>query len=823
MNRYESGALAGLRVLDLSTGSAGAMTTMVLSDNGAEVLRVERPGGDLTRAQPAWTVWNRGKTVVERDLTDPSAMSEVQRLANQADIVVESWRPAVAERLGLGYDSLRAANPGLVYCSITGFGRAGPDATVKGYEGLVAARSGVMMRGGEPRFAAVPGASFAASQGALIGILAALYERSGTGRGQRVDTSLARAISAFDLYGWLHLQVVAPKTPDGTPDVRSSAPMIYASISSLLACTADGRWIKFTNSLPHQLDSFIEALGIRAEYEAALTAGRPPAEVDELALRRLYQLTLAEWSEIFDRHPDVTYEPVRTAREAMVHPQVIHNGHVMSVERDLEEEGPPEERVPVRGVGPLVQFLDAPAPALTRPRQLDPAEPVGFSTTVDELALPTGSAATAGGNRLPLEGVCVLELGWFYAAPFGLACLADLGARVIKVETLAGDPFRRQSVLPELAAVKCMQGKQSICLDLKTAEGKEILADLVRRSDVVMRSFRQEQSEAIGVDEPSLRRMNPDLIYLYAGAYGDHGPWSRRAAYATTMEAAVGYLACDYGWDSALDDPAMVPQTFEEADAMRTSLSRLGRAPFANGDAAAALAVATAALLGLVAQKRTGRGPNLRTTMLCTNAYVVSGEFVDAAPAADTPRHHDPANGLSATYRIYRAASGAVFLACPQQREWARLCSSLRSRLGGVQLYDPRFATPAARAAHDRELADLLSGIFAQMPASEWETLLTAADVGCVELDGRTLSYFTIFGPGATANGTVGEVEHTLFGHHLRHGPLAALSGSTWRPQTGCLAGEHTRSILSEMGYDSATIDSLEQRKIVGCGAGRPR
>jgi crotonobetainyl-CoA:carnitine CoA-transferase CaiB-like acyl-CoA transferase len=798
------------------------MTAMVLSDNGAEVLRVEPPGGDLTRALPAWTVWNRGKTVVERDLTDPSARSEVQRLAAQADIMVESWRPAVAERLGLGYDTLRAANPGLVYCSITGFGRAGPDAALQGYEGLVAARSGVMMRGGQPRFAAVPGACFAASQGALLGILAALYERSGTGLGQRVDTSLARAISAFDLYGWLHLQVVAPRTSDGTPDVSSSAPMIYASISSLLACTADGRWIKFTNSLPHQMDSFIQALGIRAEYEAALAADRPPAEVDELALRRLYQLTLAEWSEIFERHPDVTYEPVRTAREAMVHPQVVHNGHVVFFERVSQDEGSPEERGPARGVGPLVQFLDAPAPAMTRPRRLDPAEPAGFSTAGVEPAASTGSPAAAR-DRLPLEGVTVLELGWFYAAPFGLACLADLGARVIKVETLAGDPYRRQSVLPELSAVKCMQGKQSICLDLKTAGGKEILAELVRRSDVVMRSFRQAQSEAMGVDEPSLRRVNPDLIYLYAGAYGDHGPWSGRAAYATTMEAAVGYLARDYGWDSALDDPAVVPRTFEEADAIRTSLSRVGRAPLANGDAAAALAVATAALLGLVARKRTGRGPNLRTTMLCTNAYVVSGEFVDATLGAKAPRHHDPASGLAATYRIYRAASGAVFLACPQQREWARLCSSLRSHPGGARLDDPRFATPVARAAHDQELADVLSGIFAQMPAGEWETLLTAADVGCVELDDRTLSYFTIFGPGATANGTVGEVEHPLFGHHLRHGPLAALSGSTWRPRAGCLAGEHTRSILSELDYDSATIDSLEQRKIVGCGAGRPR
>ena len=119
-------ALEGIRVLDFSWGLAGAITTMVLGDNGAEVIKVEPPGGDPQRAMPAFAQWHRGKTSVVVDLKTEDGRDQARALAGDADVLVQAWRPSVAERLGLGYENMTGAHPGLVYCAITGFGPKGP-------------------------------------------------------------------------------------------------------------------------------------------------------------------------------------------------------------------------------------------------------------------------------------------------------------------------------------------------------------------------------------------------------------------------------------------------------------------------------------------------------------------------------------------------------------------------------------------------------------------------------------------------------------------------------------------------------------------------
>src|SRR5579875_3793496 len=226
--------LAGFRVLDLGRGMPSALATLVLADCGAEVIKVDPPQGDLGADRPSWVAWQRGKTVVKRDLADERQRADVQRLAATADIVIESWRPGVADALGLGYSDVAARNPAVVYCSISGFGRLGPWSTLKGYEALVAARAGVMGDPCAPRFPAVAGASFAASQAALHGILASVY----AGQGRWVETSLARVLSAFDFYGWLSSQV-AGRHQDGECGAKSgrmtgTVRSIYPRLSGLL-------------------------------------------------------------------------------------------------------------------------------------------------------------------------------------------------------------------------------------------------------------------------------------------------------------------------------------------------------------------------------------------------------------------------------------------------------------------------------------------------------------------------------------------------------------------------------------------------------------
>ena len=121
------GALRGLKVLDFGHYIAGPLLGMLLSDQGAEVIKVERPGGDPARQELAFATWNRGKRSIVLDLKDEAAVEAARRLAGQADVVIENFRPGVADRLGIGYESLTAANPGLIYCSLPGFGENQPE------------------------------------------------------------------------------------------------------------------------------------------------------------------------------------------------------------------------------------------------------------------------------------------------------------------------------------------------------------------------------------------------------------------------------------------------------------------------------------------------------------------------------------------------------------------------------------------------------------------------------------------------------------------------------------------------------------------------
>jgi crotonobetainyl-CoA:carnitine CoA-transferase CaiB-like acyl-CoA transferase len=203
-------ALADLRILDFSRVLAGPLATMVLADLGATVIKVERPGtGDETRSwgppfDPAgdatyFQAVNRNKANVVLDLGDPGDQARARELAVSADVVVENFRPGVMKRLGLDDEGLRAANPALIYCSITGFG-AGGGATLPGYDLLVQALGGLMSitgeSDGEPQKVGVAIVDVVAGLFASVGILAALRHRDRTGEGQRVEVDLLSSLLA---------------------------------------------------------------------------------------------------------------------------------------------------------------------------------------------------------------------------------------------------------------------------------------------------------------------------------------------------------------------------------------------------------------------------------------------------------------------------------------------------------------------------------------------------------------------------------------------------------------------------------------------------
>jgi crotonobetainyl-CoA:carnitine CoA-transferase CaiB-like acyl-CoA transferase len=204
-------ALDEIRILDFSRVLAGPFATMMLADFGASVTKVERAGvGDDTRAwgppfgadgqATYFKSVNRNKTSVWLDLTRPQDLERARRLAAEADVVVENFRPGVMAKLGLGYDGLRGANPGLVYCSITGFGDGEAGARLPGYDLLIQALGGLMSitgePGGEPLKTGVALVDVLAGLFATVGILTALEHRRRSGEGQQVDVDLLSALLA---------------------------------------------------------------------------------------------------------------------------------------------------------------------------------------------------------------------------------------------------------------------------------------------------------------------------------------------------------------------------------------------------------------------------------------------------------------------------------------------------------------------------------------------------------------------------------------------------------------------------------------------------
>ncbi|HEY6792706.1 MAG TPA: CoA transferase [Trebonia sp.] len=813
----QAGPLAGLRVLDFSTTAAGAQASQPLADFGAEVVHVEPPGGSKLRAQPGYPFLARGKKSIVLDLHAEGDRAVAAAMASGADVVIETFRPGVMERLGLGYEDLRAANPGLVFASVTGFGRTGPYAAAKGYEALVMARIGALSASGGmvtrpgPAHVSVPYGSYGASQLLLTGILAALHERRSSGLGQRVDTSLVKGVAALGTWNWYH-QVLVTKFPEAFSHTAavddSGVPMSPIFFMLLIGLTKDGRWLQFSQVQMHLYMAMLKVMGldwVLADEDwkgAAFAMGHPrTAEFWERLLGAVRERTMAQWQQVFEDHHDVWAETMRHGSELLGHPQMRHLGEPVEL--------PDAERGPVRQPGPIARLEKTPAVLRDGAPLLDADGPALRASAWPAVA----AAGTAPGPGTPsspaLGDIVVLELGTFFAAPFGATVLRELGARVIKVEPIKGEPMRTLLPFPELGAAKVMQGKESIAIDMSTDEGRAIVHELARRSHLALQSFRGAAAQRQGVDSATLRQVNPDLVYLDAPGYGTDGPCGDRPAYAPTIGAGSGLVMRNIGASVPEHADMTIAQIRENA----LRLSGAGTTEYAQADGISALTVASALALGLAARDRTGISQALRTTMLTSTAHALADDMVEHAGRPDTAAPDVGLFGYGARYRLYQAADGWIYLAAPAEGEWKALASALA---GDADLAgDARFADEASRRAHDSDLAHVLATVFAARPAQYWEDYLLSRDVGCVVAHAEPPEAVLQSKEFAGAADLLVQVEHPAFGEHVRLKPYIELSRSQTLAEPGVLAGQHTDKILAELGYDAPAIAGLRERGVV--------
>ena len=372
----------------------------------------------------------------------------------------------------------------------------------------------------------------------------------------------------------------------------------------------------------------------------------------------------------------------------------------------------------------------------------------------------------------PLEGITVVDFASFFATAYGAKILSDLGADVIKIEPLGGDPMRP---LPDPFEAS-QRGKRSLCIDLKSPEGQRVAIELCRRADVVMHNLRPGKADRLGLGPDQLRSINPDLVYCYLPGWGSRGPKAHLKSFAPLLSGFCGLL---YEGGGAGNPP--VPGVMGNEDYYNGFLGALG------------------VVAALEQRSRTGTGLYLESPQLHSALFATTHEFVDATGAlVPTLQLDGDQTGFSPTYRIYEAVDGWVAVACVDlgPRRGVR-----RRRSGSTSPPSPAgtttIATPSPSSSPTSPSTRSSPG--SSRPAcrasgsSRSPTCPSSCGTSGVSQSGR------IFEQHHAHHGWIREVGLTI---HLSANP-----GHNKGP--GPLLGEHSREILAEVGLGDDEIETL--------------
>jgi crotonobetainyl-CoA:carnitine CoA-transferase CaiB-like acyl-CoA transferase len=785
-----AGPLTGLRVLDCSLGTAGPQAGGLLADYGADVTWIEPPGGDPTRRlQPgAVSVFNRGKRGVVLDLTQAEDRERVARLAERADVFIESGRPGAAEAMGLGFAQLHARNPQLVYCSVSGFGDQGRYRDLPPYEPLVHALIGTMAyQAGHreaPIFEALPFASTGAAQLAVVGILAALYRRADDGFGRRVETSLWDGALAFHAMLWGESDASVAAATGSTTDTRAMLSRARNRIITRSFVCGDGLYLGIHTGAVGAFSRLMEVLGLsdRVKPTSGNDMGTPltpeESEAIEGSIHRVFaSQPRAYWVQRM-MEADVCAVEHLAPTAAFDEPQTRHNGMVLTLNDPALG--------PVEQIAPGIRFdghaPDQPAPAPEPGR--DTREVLAALERPDEgsswsIGLPTAGVRD---ERPLLAGVKVVDLGAYYAGPFSSRMLADFGADVIKLETTAGDQLRGIE-RPFFAA---QAGKRSLAANLKDAALRPAIEGLIKWADAVHHNMRPGAAERLGLGRDQVRAINPNAIYLYAPGWGASGPQMMRQSFAPMLSGYVG-------------------ASYEVAGQYNEPMPSVGNEDPGNG-----MLGAIGLLMALLQRRRTGVAPSCENPQLNAALGMVAHIVRDGAGQAIGAGLLDVLQmGVGALESLYRTADGWLCLAAREDRE----IEQLQSRLGIEIFSDDRFVTPEARQANRDALADLIGGVFEARSTAEWLEAFSGSGVGLVKPADAGSVHALLNDPEQRQTGRIAEVAHPEKGRVREVARLVRISGAEVPPHRLAPGlGEHTDAILAWLGYRPDVLADLHQR-----------
>ena len=343
-----SEALEGIKVLDFGQYIAGPFAAMLLAEQGADVIKVERPQGDPYRNEDGFMVWNRSKKAITLDLKKPEGRKIALDLAAKSDVIIENFRPKVMDKLGLGYEDIRKVNPRIVYCSISGFGTKGSYADIPGYDQIVSALATVYTEQGyytHPLYLTLPLASLYTAVKAAFNVIVGLCVREKTGKGQRIDISLFRTVLSTSAMFLVDFQGMY------RPVWGPSGPMpLYRPYQC-----KDGQWLFTALGNLKFVAMFATAVGHEEWLTDPLFEGAPlfmpPRNAQIISLlKQLYMTkTRDEWIQLLNTS-GIPVAPIQTIEDFMREPQVIASDMLKTVEQ------PGKGKVTEMGI-PLVSGL----------------------------------------------------------------------------------------------------------------------------------------------------------------------------------------------------------------------------------------------------------------------------------------------------------------------------------------------------------------------------------------------------------------------------------------------------------------------------------
>ena len=649
-----SSVLEGVRVIDFGQYIAGPLLGMLLADQGADVIRVERPDGP-SMDTPANATWNRGKRSITLDLKNAEDAATAKKLMASSDVVIENFRPGVMDRLGLAYDAIAA--PQLIYCSLPGFAADDPRAAMPAYEGVVAAAAATYFPRddgeSDPIYTAIPIASCYAAFQSAVAITMALLARGRDGAGQRIETPMFDAL--FPSLGSRGHKVHDPKFKG--PSRRGIWGLQYEC--------KDGRWLQFHGFGNQNFASFADAAGISDWDDGLLdlqTIMHDPAlrKQHEARARELFKTrTAQEWEDLI-AGAGSEGAMCRTSAEWFDHP------HAWGSEMILEVDDPNFGKMLQPGVNARLSKSPgrvrgpAPKPDQHRAKILQEIETAQPMAPGENLEAQLKSA---------LQGVKVLDLCIILAGPTCGRTLAEFGADVIKIDS------------PTRAAVASHndvnRAKKSIVLDLKSDEGKEIFWRMVEDADVICQNYRAGKIAALGLGYDEVIKRKPDIVYASMNAYGHVGPWALRPGHEQFAQACTGMQLRHGG-----ERPRLQPNPVN--------------------DYGTGFMGAYAVALALFHKQRTGEGQHVDTALAYTAMTLQSPFMQDYnGKTWDEPTGRD-SRGSSPLHRAYEAKDGWVFIGTRDTAAFAGVkgLSDMANLQGAAleQALQDRFRTDAVAA-----------------------------------------------------------------------------------------------------------------------------